>query len=287
MKTTHISRHEVQAGRGVTLLLTMLVLVLAVTVLSRLMLRTTVLRMSSASTTFGVEAQWIAEGVARQWQERSGDPKTNVDDLLRTVSWEVGKANKIPTTIEVFPSSTQNKLYVPAMTNTDLGSFWERESSAVTLAEDPETILLESGNTALEVILSPKHISGQDAYLRLPNQPQRVVPSDVMTVWGNGQLDLNRAPREVLQAALKTFTDAQISGILRIRASGSIKNLTQINDELSLSDDQSKLLSSMATYAPSSLELIIRIRHGGLCGVYFSVITIGKQGHVREVRPII
>ncbi|HUO09021.1 MAG TPA: hypothetical protein VM008_12010 [Phycisphaerae bacterium] len=268
--------------------MTMLVLVLAVTVLSRQMLRTTVLRMSSASATFGVEAQWIAEGVARQWQEQSRDSKVNVDDLLRPVSWEVhSNAFDVPTSIEVFPSSTQSKLYLPAMAKEDWLAFWQHQSTSITLADDPDTKLLESGSTALEVILSAKHISAQDAYLPALNRGQSVAPADVMTVWGDGRLDLNRASREVLQARLKTFTDAQISGILRIRASGPIKDITQINDELSLSEDQSRLLSSVAAYAPSFLELVIRIRHGGLCAVYFSVITVGKEGQVLEVRPIL
>ncbi len=283
----HGTRSHLQGERrrGITLLLTMLVLVLAVTFLGREMLESTVVRMSSMSATFSTESRWIAEGVARQWQERSHDPKMNVDDLLRPVSWDFGA---VPMHVEVLPTSTQNKLPIAVMNETDWVSFWQKQPSRVTLADEPARKLLESGDSALEVILGPKHIAAQDAYVANGiTSNETTVPFDVLTIWGDGHLDLNRASREVLQGRFPTFSDAQISGIFACRTTGPMTDTERLVDELSLSADQSELLRQVAAFAPKSLELLIHVRRGGVAALYWAVITLGKDGQVLEVRPIL
>ncbi len=285
------AKHPPRHRRGITLLLTMLVLVLAVTVLARQMLETTVVRMSSASVTFAAESRGVAEGVARQWQERSCDPKLNIDDLLRPVSWTLGdRSTTVPVSVEITPTSTENKLSIALVPEADWVTFWQNQASPVTLAENPAAKLLVTADTALEVILAPRHITAQDAYVTRETNTrtaQTLVPFDIMTVWGEGHLDLNRASREVLQARFKTFTDAQISGILRVCATGPINDLKQLLDELSLSEDQSQLLNEVAVFAPKSLELLIRIHRGSVSALYLAVLSVGKEGQVLEVRPIL
>jgi len=157
---------------------------------------------------------------------------------------------------------------------------------------------MESGNSALEVILSPQCISAQTAYTppfspSSPPSPSGTALADYFTVWGDGKVDLNRCPPEILRLRFKTLTDAQLSGIIRIRkqeekgGGGGITRIQSLAEELKLSDNQRQLLFKHATTRPSCIELVILVKKGGLRALYHAIVTLGDGGKVLEVRPIL
>lgn len=273
--------------RGVTLLLTLLTVMLAVTLLSRQMMQTTIDRLDVSSASFAVEAQWMADGAARQYLDRSKDTALP-DDLLKPAIWTFAQTPESPqVTIEVQPSSAQDKLHLPSTPVSVWMDFWRQKTGSIKLAEAPDRRLLESADAALEVILAQEYITAQDAYAApAGNRSVQPVPADYLTVWGDGKLDLNHCPLEVLRARLTTFSDMQVAGILRVRGQGKITTTANLVEQLSLSEDQRQLLDSVGTTECTCVELVIRIRKGGLSGLYHGVITPGKQGRVLEVRPI-
>jgi hypothetical protein len=260
--------------------------VLAVTILARQVTQVTTNRLAAASHGFLTESQWVAEGIAAQWQERSKNPRMTFDDLLVPCSWSFPQPDGPSIHVDVWPSSAHNKLSVPNMGMAEVTSFWLRQPSALQLAPDLDRRLFETGSTMLEVVLDPRYLSAHPCYV-VPDERRGIdiAPADVMTVWGDGKVDLNRCALEVLKARLKGFTDIQVAGILRVRGQGPIKDISGLTTELSLSEDQQHLLAEAATVHPTTIELVIRIKKGGLSALYHAVLTVG--GQVQEVRPIL
>jgi hypothetical protein len=270
------------------LLLTLLTVMLAVTLLSRQMMQTTIDRVDVSSASFAVEAQWIADGAARQYLDRSKDSDILLDELLKPAIWTFAQTPESPRiSIEVRPSSAQDKLHLPSTPAKIWMDFWRLKAGSMELAETPDRRLLESADAALEVILAQKYITAQDAYVSpAGGRGIEAVPADYLTVWGDGKLDLNHCPLDVLRARLTTFSDMQVAGILRVRGQGKITTTGALVEQLSLSDDQRQLLDAVGTARCTCIELVIRIRKGGLSALYHAVITPGKEGRVLEVRPI-
>ena len=276
-------RHSRKA-RGATLLLTILVLLLSVTTLSHLMLRTTIDRLETAAGPFAAESQWIADGIARQWQQKSRSANFDVDTLLRDAHWSFDSSAGGPRiTVDIHPTSTQNKLHLPSVDAKAWMQFWQKQPRATALAENADRQLMESGNAALEVILSPQYVSAQTAYKTYSG----TALADWFTVWGDGKVDLNRCPLEILRLRLKGMTDAQLNGIIRIRSQGDIVRIESLAKQLNLSDNQRQLLVKHTTTWPSCIEMVILVKKGSLRALYHAVVTLGDNGKVLEVRPIL
>jgi hypothetical protein len=267
----------------------MLTLVLAVTLLSHQMLQTTVDRLDATSASFCVEARWIADGATRQYLERSKNSGLSLDDLLKPASWTFAQTPKAPPiTIVVQPSSAQDKLHLPSTPAKDWIDFWHQKNPGIELAQAPDQRLLESADAALEVVLAPQYVTAQDAYLWAGGSfGSSPVPAEYITVWGNGRVDLNHASLDVLQARFPTFTNMQVSGLLRARGQGRITSLAPLTEQLSLSEDQRKSLAAWATTHCTCVELVIQIRKGGLSSLFHAAFIPGQEGRVLEVRPIL
>ena len=198
--------------------------------------------------------------------------------LLAPAQWSIDRYQ-----IDIRPSSANDKLLVSAVPVEHWLPFWQRQQSEVSLVDDPQRTLTERGPSSLEVLLSPKHLSAQDAYA---SADQSMVPAALLTVWGSGKVDLNHCPADVLAVRLHGFTDAQISGILRLRAQLPITKLDSLPGELSLSEQQQTLLTEAATLRPEHVELIITIRKGVLTSMYHAVVQTGTAPQVLEVRSV-
>jgi hypothetical protein len=270
-------RSSCQRRRGATLLLVLIILVLAVTLASRQVMQNTALRLAGAGENFRDESLWIAEGVASQWALRSATPTVSTDALVTPANWTLGRYG-----VEVWPSSSQDKLQVVAVPVDQWLPFY-RQRSQVPLVEDPQRMLLQRGSGAIELFLDSTCFNNQDAYL---NERGATAPADLLTVWGSGKVDLNHCPRDILSIRLHGFTDAQISGILRLREQASILRLDHLADALSLTEHQLSVLQEVATLRPEVLELVIRVKKGALVAMYHAAIAAGPQPRVLEVRSV-
>lgn len=260
---------------GAALLLTLLALVLLTWAAGRWMLRSTTVRVATSAVTWGTEAHWIAEGVARQWAQQAADPAVVWDPLLTPCTWAWG-----PVQVAIYPSSAQNKLHVAWVPARQ----WLAPPEGVTWNADPDQALLVSGQTALEVILGPEQLGGQAAYLAPPGQ---TAPGDWLTCWGSGKVDVNRAAREILSRRLEGFTDAQISGILRLRSPAPLTSLAPLGEQVSLTGHQQEVLEQVGTLQPETLEVVIVLQRGGLRSVYHAVVEgTPPQGRVLELRLV-
>lgn len=262
---------------GITLILILLLLAAVSVTLARQALSGSTQRIAALAHGFSVESQWVAEGVARQWLTRGQDPAVSMIDLMTASQWQLGDL-----AVEVKTSSSEQKLAVHKVKTADWLGLWRRTSS-LTLVDNPEQALLEASYTAIECLLPKQHISAQEAYLP---SGEGIAPADLLTVWGEGRIDLNSASREILSAALAGFTDAQIGGILRLRQEAPIESLSLLPQELSLSQQQQEKINQMATLAPRHLELLITVRRGKLTALYHAVIDLAAPGRMLEVRLI-
>jgi hypothetical protein len=209
-----------------------------------------------------------------------------LDRCLKPVHWHFTTGDAADFNIDIWPNSVQEKLQVQSVDAADLRDYWGRHSSSLILAADVGQRLLESGNTALEAILDPSEISGQRAYLTSDaTRGEEVAPADILTVWGDGRIDLNRCSLDLMRARLKGFTDAQLAGILQLRSQAPLETW-DMAQKLDLSDHQVQELSLIQAFAPAQIELVIRLRKGGLSALYHAVVDIGTPGRVLEVRPI-
>ncbi len=262
---------------GATLLLVLVILVLAMTLASRLVLQNTSVRLQGAGENFRPESLWIAEGVASQWAQRSATPTLSTETLLTPAQWTMGRYG-----IEVWSSSSQDKLQVVTVP-VDQWLPYYRQRTQVPLVEDPSRTLLQRGSGALELLLDPACINNREAYLQ---EAGLTAPAEILTVWGSGKVDLNHCPREILAVRLHGFTDAQISGILRLREQGPILRLDHLGEALSLTEHQQTVLGEAAALRPEVLELVIRIKKGALTAVYHAAIADGPQPRILEVRSV-
>lgn len=275
-----IALHHLRRRQAVTLVLVLLLLALLSSFMARQSLQMATMRIASSSRSFQLQASWLAEGIALQWLEQAQDPAVDRQELLQERSWNLDHLRA-----QVKPSSSQNKLTLQKVKPSIWLPFWRRQNSQVVLADDPQLSLVNGGYAALECILSSRHLTGQDAYLAPEQSEGSVAPSDLLTVWGEGKVDLNHASKEIISVALAHWTEAQVQGILRLRSQGPLNSYAVLAKELSSSNEQLKTLEEVGCFGIRQMELLIRINKGKMSAVYFAVLDL-EQGKVLEVRAI-
>lgn len=264
--------------RGITLLLTLLLVAVLALVLAQQSLRVSTTRIVAVARAFSVESQWAAEGAAQQLLEEVQDRSVSWDHIMLPRQGYVGDVE-----IDVKITAAEHKLSVQTTDPKQWLALFQTQSQPPSFARDPQRSLVESGYTAIECLLEPSALGARPAYVA-PEGGRAV--ADMLTVWGNGTIDLNRASREVLAAALERFTDAQISGILRVRKDAPIDSLATLARELSLSAGQQDTLMRVGAFHPRHLELLIRVRRGQMQALYHGVIDAKPPVRVLELRMI-
>ena len=265
--------------RGVTLVLTLLLVAVMSLAMAQQTLRSSRIRTATLAEGFTLESQWVALGVAEQWLARARDPEVDWAGIMKNARWQVG-----PLLVEAQTSAAEYKLCVRTVETQRWLAAWRRQpaSAELLLVPDPKRVLTDSGFAAIECVLDPSQVSDRIAY-RLPHHGRAL--ADLVTVWGEGKVDLNRAPRDVLAAALVGYTDSQISTILRLREKEPLDSLDEVALKLGVSEDQRKVLEVVGAFAPRHLEMLIDVRRGRLFALFLAVIDVGS-GKVVEVRTI-
>ena len=264
--------------RGVTLVLTLLLVAVLSLVLARQTLRVGTARMTTLAQSFALESQWVAQGAAEQWLARAKAPDVDWAILTSRAEWRIGNV-----TVEVRASAAEHKLCVRTVPPQQWLAAWRRQPATadVLLVEDTERTLTDSGYTAVECLLDRCHVTDREAYI-VPTGG--VALADLLTVWGDGKVDLNRAPRDVLAAALDGFTDAQISGLLRLREREPLDSLDAAALKLGLSGEQRETLLDTGVFAPRHVEMLITVRRGGPSALYHAVVDVEGAGQLLEMR---
>lgn len=271
-------RSRCSQPRGVTLLLTLLLVAVLAIVLAQNSLRVNTMRIAAAARAFSVESHWAAQGAAAQLLDEVQEPSIAWDQILLPRRWHVGDV-----AIDVKVLAAEHKLSVQTTDPHRWLALWRTQGQAASFVRDPHRAMIESGYTAIECLLEPTAVGARAAYVA-PEGGRAV--ADVLTVWGDGKIDLNRAPREVLTAALERFTDAQVSGILRLRKEAPIDSLGTLARELSLSAGQQDTLMRVGAFHPRHLELLITVRRGQMQALYRGVIDAKAPVRVLELRAI-
>ena len=266
--------------RGVTLVLTLLLVAVLSLVLARQALRVGTARMTTLAQSFSLESEWVAQGAAEQWLARARAPDVDWAILTSRTEWRIGDVS-----VEVRASATEHKLCVRTVPPQHWLAAWRREpaSADVLLVEDPQRTLMDSGFTAVECLLDRRHATDREAYIAPTGG---VALAELLTVWGDGKVDLNRAPRDVLAAALHGFTDAQLSGLLRLREREPLDSLDRAALKLGLSGEQREMLLKSGVFAPRHMEMLITVKRGGLSALYHAVVDAEGVGRVLEMRLI-
>jgi len=270
--------HLQRGRRGVTLFLTLLLLALASLFLAQQSLRAGTSRLASLAEGFNLQARWLAEGAARQWLGRSQDPAVSWDQLLGACHWQLANME-----IQIQPSAAETKLLVQNVKPDRWVSLWGQQNSEVALVERPQEALVQSGYTALECLIDTKQLGNRAVYVA---QPDKVAPADLLTVWGDGKVDLNRASRQVLAAVLEDFTDAQVDGILRLRRQAPLASPEPLIKELSLSAQQQETLLQKGTFSPRYIQLLVQVHRGRLQALYHVVLDTQRPARVLELRAL-
>ena len=266
-------------SRGVTLVLTLLLLAVLSLAMAQQTLRSGTTRMAALAESFALESQWVVGGVAEQWLARATDPAVDWAAMAADCEWQVGEVR-----VAVRTSAAEHKVCVRAVEPERWLTAWRGQpgSADLLLVQDPKRVLTDSGFTAIECLLDSRHVSDRDAYV---SRRDAAALADVLTVWGDGKVDLNRAPRHVLTVALRGFTDAQVSAILRLRERDPLDSLDVVALKLGLSEAQRGVLDQVGTFSPRYLEVLVDVRRGGLSAMYRVVVDV-QSGQIAEVRLI-
>jgi hypothetical protein len=248
-------------------------------VLARVMMANTTARLEAGAASFSCRSACIAEGVAQEWLWLAARPKQSIDALLQPQTWQIENYS-----VSIFPSSCQNKIHIQKVPLDDWRSFTETLTPGTSvLTTDLAGRLQQTSYAGLEVLWDESMASSRYVYLGHVNQPP---PADSLTVWGDGSVDLNRAPREVLQVRLKGLTDAQLSALVVLREKSPIASYRGLGDLLNLSPKQVEELQHLTVLQPQWLELIIRINHGPSTSVHHAVLSLGNRREILELRAV-
>jgi type II secretory pathway component PulK len=272
-------RHPIyHRHRGVTLLFTLLLLAVVSLKLGQQAVNNATIRISSLSSGFSVQAQWIAQGVAQEWLTDTQNTSIPWTKLLTAKKWSMDNIH-----VEVKPSSSEGKVSVLRVKSAKWQKLWQQNNGKLVCVENPDQELIESAGAALECLIDRRYADNRIAYVAPDGSS---APADLFTVWGDGKLDLNRASREILSTVLDNFTDAQIDGLMGLRAREPIDSFDKVSQTLSLSADQQKRLEEVGVFSPRFVELLIQIGRGKMQALYHVVLDSKSPGKVLELRVI-
>lgn len=266
--------------RGMVLLMTILLLIVVVFLLSVTVRMLVIRDITSHAFYRNTESQAIAEGIAQSlWQKSNRLTSEEYPQLLGEDHWTT-QAWDITITL----TSSQHKLHLHKVESDDWVGLWQERFPEIQLAASIYYQPFVQKTQVLESFLDNSEHAASKLFLSTGEQP---APWEWVTLVGSGHIDLNHCSREILSRRLKGFTDAQISGILRIREETLIQNLQELIDPLNLTADQVHVLNQSACLAPETLEATLHLKQGAFEVLYYAVIRLGPNGGLQELRLII